>query len=469
MQLKPCNSWIDMRRRWDLLWDLLGGTLKMRDQREKWLPREEKESVTNYNSKLARAVLFGGFSSTVQTLASKPFPREVQVKGRDSGLDSRLLQIEAKANRSNSSLTDFARTLFYDALVHGKTHVLVDFPQTNGLQSYGDESNGEVRPYFRWIPAPAIVDWDISESGDQLSRVLIAEGYDQSYPEDYYEFSPKRLLELTTTQFRTLDRIDQSSEFLDVEWQDYRIAGLSQPRIPLVTIGFGDLASMLASKPPLEELAWINLAHWQSHADHRNYLRFVRIGILFAKGLGRKDAESGITVSPNSLTQTSNPNADLKYVEHSGQAYEAGVKDLAWLEDRMEQLGLRPLVEKRSLSTATGQMIDHKASATLAQNWVAAEQQGLEAAYQLAAAWLNVSLPEDFGIDIFSDFSIGASANEDLPILHKWATSDPPLISKETALSEAYRRGFFRDGLDVEGEMQRIEDEAVPRLTDDGE
>ena len=55
----------------------------------------------------------------------------------------------------------------------------------------------------------------------------------------------------------------------------------------------------MRARPPLLDLAWLNLAHWQSSSDQRHILHIARVPILFARGMDT--AESQIDIGPNRI------------------------------------------------------------------------------------------------------------------------------------------------------------------------
>jgi hypothetical protein len=212
----------------------------------------------------------------------------------------------------------------------------------------------------------------------------------------------------------------------------------------------------MLAQPPMLELAWTNLTHWQSYSDQRNILRFARCGTIFSSGVAAEELE-GFSVGPNSLVRAESEGADMKYVEHTGKAIGEGKADLDSLEERMEHLAMEPFLARTGNETATGRGIDEAKSQADIKSWVTAEQAVLLDAYQLAANWVNVELPEDLAISIFSDFGISIRAQEDLK--HLIEARKNREISRELYLQEIKRRGLLDDAVDLDDEMERLESE----------
>lgn len=50
----PCAAYVEMALHWELIDDLLGGTLRMRELAERWLPKETHEASQAYQNRLKR-------------------------------------------------------------------------------------------------------------------------------------------------------------------------------------------------------------------------------------------------------------------------------------------------------------------------------------------------------------------------------------------------------------------------------
>jgi hypothetical protein len=151
----------------------------------------------------------------------------------------------------------------------------------------------------------------------------------------------------------------------------------------------------------------------------------------------------------------------MSFVEHSGKGVDALRQALQDLEAQMESLGLQPLIRKRSGGeTATGKAIDEAKTDSDIQMWIRAMELGLEAGFEMAGHWVKTQLPEDFSIDIFSDFGLGMRA--EFVADHLLKASQATRLSKETYLREIKGMSYLSDTVDIEEEMARIEAEGPP-------
>lgn len=155
----------------------------------------------------------------------------------------------------------------------------------------------------------------------------------------------------------------------------------------------------------------------------------------------------------------------LRYVEHTGAAIGAGAADLKDIEERMEILGMQPLLRRTSSSTATGVAIDDKRISSEIIAWIMATELFLTDLFNMAASWLNITLPDNFKVDIFSDLGLSVRATDDINALIQSRRAGE--ISRETFLREVKRRGLLDESVDIEHEIEAINAEG-PSLSDVG-
>ena len=88
--------------------------------------------------------------------------------------------------------------------------------------------------------------------------------------------------------------------------------------------------------------------------------------------------ETGLDIGPNRLILSDDPSADLRFVEHSGAAIEAGRQDLRDLEERMAILGLDLIARRPGHMTATAKAIDAAQAHAALTSLITVLQQGLQ-------------------------------------------------------------------------------------------
>jgi len=386
--------------------------------------------------------------------------------------------IEDNVDRRGTNLTTFAHKLFHDGLHYGAWMVLVDHPAgdpENPRSQEQDEFLG-IRPYWVRIPADQVIGWVYEEVDGGMPRLIqLRWQFRETVTEGAYGFrevdvirvwnAPAKLNErgepLERGTHERWERVEADKPFAQVFSRPH-----TYPGVPLVRVPFRDEGTM-ESKPVFEKTLWLNIAHWQSSSRQRNYLEFVRVGVLFGSGFDEDRVKAGLRVGPAELNGHSDPQAKLSYVETSGAPLAAGKADLDDLKLAMERTALEPLMAVRGDPTATGRKIDAEDKGAAIKTWVRLTEAGLRQLYDVSAKWrrndpVPPKLAEKFKADIYSDFPLVDSRIEEVRELRAMAETD--MLSVRTLLEETKRRAMLSESFTVETELVRLSDQASQRL-----
>lgn len=466
----PCDEYLWMQQYWELPQVLLGGTLEIRKQREKYLPREPQETDQKYERRLNLSILYGAYEETIDTLAGKPFANPTKIISPGSEdvevqKDSVLAEFERDVNLEQQSLTQFAREFFYTGIHFGLTHILTDYPVVpenfsgTGLNK-AQEKERKIRSFWSHIKPTQLIYWSssVSDSGarelDQI-RIKTVENTDDG-----------KLIRIKVIARDWFEVYTKSSK--DEEYKLESDGKITLGKIMLRTF-YTKRKGFMVARPALETLAWMNLAHYQSYSDQRNILRMARVCNILVTGAPKEEIRDNIIAAgANELWHLENPQAEVKYVEHTGKAIEAGRQDVLDLEAKMERMGLQPLVE-RSGHTATGESIQDAKRSSDIHEWITEAEKVLTQSLNDAMGMSKSKTPVPVEakdtdqpiINIFDDFDIGVKDATMLPILT--TARDKKQISQETYLRELRRRAVLHPDLDIEKEIEetKAEQEAV--------
>lgn len=450
----PGRQYLNMAKKWVLLHDLCGGTQAMRDAGKRWLPQEPNEEEKQYQNRLERSFLYNAYKDTIDKIVAKPFSRQVQIT-KDK-LPEQLAPIEEDVDRTGKDLTSFLREVFEAGTMYGLTHVLVDFPSiaSTPLTLEAEKQLG-IRPVFVHVKPPDLIAWQTTSTSlgvEELSSIRFKECRLEADGE-FGEKEVTYIRQYTKTDWKVY-KADEKGDFFEVASGTHTFG-----RVPLFTVYFNRTGFMVAD-PPLEDLAWMNLVHWQSYSDHRNILRFARVGLLFLKGLTPEETEAGIVIGPGRIIRTRSEVADMRYVEYGGTSIQAGERDLQVIEQRMEALGNQPLMSRTGDQTATGQAIDEARTQADIKAWVRVVEKFGTQLYRAAAEWMKLELDPEFAVDLNDDFGAGFRGVEDMPHLISMRSSGN--LSQTTFLRETKRRGILSEEVDIEAEIAQIEEEGPP-------
>lgn len=442
-------AYLRMEEDWPLIDDLMTSTRAMRDNRGLWLPREEAEDLEAYDQRVGRSYLFGALADTVDKITSRPFSKPVALAGTE-GLHEQLVGIEQDADLEGRSLTEFLKRCTETAVKYGVVHALVDYPQVGQGMSLQEQRDKGIRPYFVMVSPQDLIGWKSRrEAKLELSQVRI-QGSSVVEEGNFGERQQKyiRVIEFGPAggEWGLFVQDRETGWVLDESGRH------TFPGIPFHSMYFNRTGFMEAA-PPLQQLADMNLAHWQSDSQQRNILHFARVGMIFMSGVTDEEAESPVVIGPTQLLRSTNELAKAGYVEHSGKAIGSGAEDLDKLERRMEILGMQPFTQRTGVETATGRVRDATLSDSNVEAWVQTTETWARELYETAARWVGAELPEEFGVNIYSEFGLASRPTEDMKLLDVARIRGD--ISRETWLLEAKRRGIFDETFSVEDELDR--------------
>lgn len=389
-----------------LVRDLWAGTDALRDRAQTYLPQAPGEKYQHYNQRLARSVFYNGFRRSAEGLTGLVFRRD-PVLGEDMPAE-----IQAHWENIDNAGTHgdvFCREIFQDDLVAGHAAILVDFPDTGGEQDAAAEMSGEVRPYWVWIRKEDIISWrtTVVSGRTVLAQVVLRETTEE--PDG--DFGSK---EATRYRVLFLDEKGQPSWRLLEETDDGGITEHSkgvfgnQEEIPLAEVISSGRRSLFDSDPPLKDLAYLNVAHYQMWSDYNWSIHKTCVPFIFGAGIPEAtDPQTGkpvpFSVGANTAIISSEPNAKLSYVSHSGEALGEVKAALDDLKNDMGSLGLAMLApQKRSAETAEAKRLDKATSDSALAVAARGLQDGLERALGFHARYMK--LPSGGSIEINRDF-----------------------------------------------------------------
>lgn len=437
---------------------LMGGSDAMRAAGEAYLPKFKAEDPADYHARLKASWLFNGLRKTVKDMTGRVFDKAMEIQDAPDQLKLWAENIDMQGR----DLSVFAAEVFKDGFIPGVGYIMVEAPRRDGETTREQAAAKGLRPYLVHLRVEDVLGWKTALYGNALalSQFRIFEQLSVDDADD--EFA-----EAAIDQVRVLDRTDAGVNVRlyrknnKDEWVLFDNYPTDAPEITVIPF-YAQRTGFFTGEPVLEDLADVNVAHWQSQSDQRNILHFARVPILHASG--RQDDEP-LTISASTAVQSRDPQAKLEWVEHTGKAIESGRQDLKDLEFQMETLGLQLLVE--SAQTATGSALDAaKETSTLAMM-----ADNLKDAMEQALAWMAEygGLGEQsITLDVNKDFGLPPMGYQEMTALQKDVAMG--LLSKETYLEERKRRGVLRADLNTQEELDRIDAEGPDLgLTNGGE
>lgn len=396
-----CAAYNRMAESWVLVDALLGGTQAMRDKAQQYLPPASAEAKEAYGNRLRSSFLKPFFRNAVENAKGAVFRYDVNTSGVVDQFDDILDDIDLLGN----DLTTFLAAAFRDMLSYGHCHLLAAYPQLPSESTLADARALAVRPYAVRLDPRNVFSWkkSVIDGREFLEEVRFFEDVPSPTSEWDTDTTERRIKVLRPGEWQEWSRSDAGGN--TVEWVMVDSGRTTLDFVPLATI-YGDRIDFMISRPPFLDLAWLNLAHWQSYSDYRNILHIAQVPFLFASGM--KADESGVIIGTSSAVVAEDPAAKMMWVEHSGAAIASGRQEILDLESAMEAMGAALMSEETpGNETATAKSIETSNQQASLGGLVRALQDGANQFLWLMAQWLRIDDPGK--IEIRRPISMGGT------------------------------------------------------------
>lgn len=436
----------------------------MRIANTAYLPQEPAEGENLYQMRLLRSVLTNIYKQTIQKLVGKPLRIPIAL-GDD--VPARIADLRDDIDSLGNDIDVFSREVLEAAINDGLTHILVEYPEADPERTLRDEIDQKIRPYANHIKAKNIIGWkSVVVGGKQvLTQLRIAVTSHRPDPDDEFSEVPVRQIRVIEPHMqRVYEETDNDKG--EKIWVLTETIPVTLGFIPLVTL-YTNRTGFLQGEPLLLDMAYLNIAHWQSDSDQRNILHVARVPLLFTSGITEdEDDEVELTLGPSRAVHGP-MGSDMKYVEHSGAAIEAGRKDLEDLESRMGLMGMDLITRRPQASgvTATQRVLDQTEMDSPLQSISRELENALESMLDLFGAWMGLGADAGGSAEVFKDFGIDFRDAEDVKALLDMRTAGD--ISRNTFWDELKRRGLLNDSFDPEAEWDMLELETDRDLAGD--
>ena len=437
---------LDMTKSWEIMKAVTNGTEYLRDNSEAFLPLEPREDYDAYLSRVNRSVFSPYTQRLVRAATGLILRKPITVIGDPYWTDVFVKDVDG----CGSDLDEYARRLLICALTYGHSNTLVDFPAPTGARSLAEERNQNRRPYWIEVDPANIYGWRLDREVNygKLIQVRIAEQavvpegdfgekvFDQIRviePGQYKIFRKKE----TTKDMYTQDESFAGNFDSPANEKDYELVEsgeFSLGEIPLVTVYAGKTDTM-TSKPPLLDIAYLNLAHFQRQADLIHSLHVASQPLLVMEGWDDQTKDMAISVNYAMATQ---PGNKVYYVEPAASAFEAQAAEIQELQLQMATLGISTLSQQKFVAeSADARRLDRVDTNSMLSMVSLDLEQKMQKAFNLSADYLGLEPPE---IKISRDFDIDRLIGQDITALT--SLFDQQVIDREE----------FRDIL-VQGEV----------------
>ena len=332
----PNSAWYAQQGHWVLIEDLLGGTYGMRRKHRRYLPQEPRELDESYDNRLARSVVPPYYQRLERMLAGMLTRKPVKLQDVSDVIREQLFDVDMQGNDLNVWTYETARKL----VRYGHVGCLVDAPSNGG------------RPYWCTYTPRQILGYRTEQQDGQqrliqlrLQEVVLEADPDSKYGEKQID----QVRVLTPGQYQIHQRQDNG---------DYKVTDegtTSLAEIPF-SVAYCNRVGFMESRPPLEDIAELNLKSYQVQSDLDNQLHISAVPMLAFFGFPTSAEE--VSAGPGEALAFP-ADGKAEYIEPQGRSFDYQFKRLEQIALQINELGLSAVLgQKLSAETAESKKID---------------------------------------------------------------------------------------------------------------
>ena len=445
----PTAEMVELTKKTKIIDDLLGGTATMRKAAQAYLFQMEMEEPDSYRKRLERSTLYPALSETLSQMTGRVFFNPIDVADVTETVRALFDDVDLVGN----NLDVFASRWFYSALAYGCSFALIDFTRVEAVKSRAEEKALNARPYWVHIKPHQVLGMKTARvNGKQAItqfRYVVNEQVEDG------EFGVK------TVKYVYVYEIGKVRKFSEAEGEfrfesELQLTAQNRPLDFVPVVPFITKRNELtnAIEPPLMELAYLNVKHWQSQSDQDNITNIARVPLL---AIYSNDEVKQLAIGGSAVHLPTG--SSMQFVEHSGQAIASGVESLKDLEEQMKTAGAK-LLTKTALAMTDSQARD-EAGKEISQLRLLANrfEDAIDLALEYTGHWLGIA-KEQVG-----NVQISGNIENDLDPAASMASviqlRNAGVISNQSTFDEAKRRGLLADGLEWDTEQERLQSEGM--------
>ena len=424
----PNQAWYNQAAHWGLIEDLIGGTYEMRRRHRRYLPQEPREQDESYDNRLARSVCPPYFQRLERMLAGMLTRKPVVLNDVDDIIQEQLFDVDLQGNDLNTWTYETTRKL----IRYGHVGVLVDAPAAG--------QNGRV--YWCTYTPREILGWrtELIDGQQQLTQLRLLESVIE--PDGLYGEKTVEQVRLLTPGGYQLHRKGDKGSF-----ELYDEGTTSLDRIPFA-VAYANRVGLMESRPPLEDIAELNLKAYQAQSDLDNQLHISAVPMLAFFGFPSSAEE--VSAGPGEAIAFP-AEGRAEYIAPPTGAFDAQFRRLEQLAQQINELGLSAVLgQKLSAETAEAKRIDRSQGDSTMMVIAQQVQDMIDNCLSFHAQYLNSTNAGSSYVN--RDFLGSRLDPADINALLQLYTAGT--ITQETLLTQLAQGEVLGDDFDVEEELE---------------
>ena len=332
----PNAIWFQQEPHWMLIEDLLGGTYQMRKRHRRYLPQEPREVDESYDNRLARSVCPPFYLRLERMLAGMLTRKPVRLNDTADSIREHLFDVDLQGNDLNVWTYETTRKM----VRYGHVGVLVDAPKTT--------DNG--RPYWVTYTPRDILGFrtEVIEGQVKFTQLRLQEKV--AIPDGLYGEKIVDQIRFLTRGGYEIHQKGKNNKYVKIEE-----GSTSLSEIPFA-VAYANRINLLESRPPMADIAELNLKAYQMLSDLYNQLHISAVPMLAFYGFPQNSEE--VSAGPGEAIAFP-ADGRAEYIEPAGRSYEAQFKAIDKVSEQINELGLAAVLgQKLAAETAEAKRID---------------------------------------------------------------------------------------------------------------
>ena len=334
--------------KWQLMRDALAGEVA----KEKYVPKLSDQEAEEYSAYVGRAEFYNATARTQVALTGLLFAKPPKVE-----LPEALKAIGENISLDDDSLEALAKNIADECLSVGRCGVLVDLPNVEKADySKLEAERLNLRAYATLYKAENIINWRTTKinGSNATSLVVLAETYAEPTQDEFVDKikTRYRVLDLHEGYYRQRVFSETKAGNFEVVSEIYPSAnGQKLEYLPFTFFNVNDLKTSV-EKPPLLDLAKVNISHFRSEVDLEHGTHFTALPTPYVTGY-QGETEGKLKIGSTAVWAINSPDAKVGFLEFSGAGLSTLENRIAVKEKRMSILGARLLLDEKKTAEAT--------------------------------------------------------------------------------------------------------------------
>lgn len=310
---------------WQTIRDCLMGEIMVKARGAHYLPRTQLQTDEDYKAYLARATFYNATSRTLAGLVGAVHSRTPIIDGVPSAVDL------SNVTNDGQSFDMMMKKITSEVIGLGRYGVMIDAPADGG------------EPYFVGYETEDIIDWSTMRDGsrEKLRYVVLREVSRSRTPFDAHGKE-------TDETYRVLflddagiyrQRVYPSGDLQSTDFVEYtpQMQGRPMTEIPFLIISPFDFGFEV-EKPPMLDIALLNLSHYRSYAQLEAGRFFTATPIYTVSLAQGGDDDMEFKIGPNTVWQLGQ-NDKATILEFSGAGLRYLENAITTKEQQIASLG----------------------------------------------------------------------------------------------------------------------------------